>query len=473
MSTIAFIGDDNTAYALAGCVAFNPNWGAQVRAHKSVTEFLENDYQPDVMVLTDVTADDSRDILNLLAGMVVERIPTAIIAFHDGTPAMVNAGWDRLKAWTKQQNEERVQSLRGRGEEVPDYMLTNPAETTDVFIAPRALGIRGLLEQLAEPLGLPLEEVQSLPGIMAAPIPEPSAGNALTVKTSEGGDLFAFTSDKGGCGKTSSAVMFGAAIAYHSALAGKPKNVVIVDADRQSQMRSHFRDVDARKNITALKGNATPEDVRATVVQFQTSAGGEYPGLYALLGGDNNSNEHLAFRDVDLYSHLIPILRRLFDVVIVDCSVGVLKDEVTAWVVQHATRTYYVLDRSKESFDMAVAVRDGATQSAETGGLGVNRDAFRVLINRARTHGHDPMKEEWAALVHNNFTVVGTTIEGEIPDSHPEVSDAKELYALPELVQTSDMLAGPLQLLAHRAYPTVIAKSGIPGQKKKGLLGRG
>jgi hypothetical protein len=273
---------------------------------------------------------------------------------------------------------------------------------------------------------------------------------------------------------SSSAIMFGSAIAYHSTLNGHTKKVVIVDIDRQSQMRSHFLNVNPNKNITGLKENSTPDEIRNTLVQFTDSAGGAYPGLFALLGGDNNSNEHLAFRDKALYAHILPILRSMFDVVILDCSVGVLKDDVTSWSVQEADMTYYILDQLRESFDMAVAVRDGAIAPIETGGLGVDPNKLRILVTKERLRPGSTHAEWWNANMHNEFTVKGTIIEGSIPKTD-DVDEAKDDCALVEVVQTSEVLSEPLQLLAHKAFPAIIPKTGGPtvdNARKRGFLGR-
>jgi len=477
MATIAFIGDPSISLPLQVTLEFNPQWGTSVRQHSNVAAFTAADYRPDAMVITDVTSDASRDLLNLIASMVIERIPTAVIAYHDATRGMVADGWGRISAWAEEANTARVTAIRERGEDVPDWQVVNPADTTDVFIVNRGAGIAGVLGELADTLGIPRADIDAGPAAMRAPFPEPAgsmnAGSLMGEKR-RGGLLYAITTDKGGCGKTSTAIMLGSAIAYHSAANGSAKSVVVVDIDRQSQMRSHFLNADPNKNITLLKGNSTSDDVKRALVQFTDATGNPFPNMYALLGGDNNSNEHLAFRDRDLYAHVIGLLQETFDVVILDCSVGVLKDEVTSWAVQQADITYYILDQLRESLDMAIAVRDGAVRATADGGLGVAVDKFRIVVTKERLAKTSEHGRQWDASLHNKFAMEGTSIEGVIPKTD-DVDDARDDCALVEVVQTSDALAEPIQLLAHKAFPTVIPKTGGAGwtdSKKRGLLRR-
>jgi CO dehydrogenase nickel-insertion accessory protein CooC1 len=466
---IAFVGDPSVSLPLKLALAFNESWGVELRRHATVADFTNANYTPNVMLITDITSDDGSAILNLIATMTVDRISTAIISYHQATPDLIKNGWGRISEWSGKENSNRIAAMEGRGEPVEAWQRINPADSTDVFIAPRTLGIKGVLAQLATKLGISQTDIDSLPSSTSEPFPEPitTAGSLIGEKRS-GGLLYAFTSDKGGCGKTSISVMFAASIAYHSALNGKPKTVVVVDADRQSQMRSFITN-SAHGGITKLKTNSTHDDVMKALVPVTDGANNPFPGMFALLGGANESKEHIAFRDPELYSHIIAILRETFDIVVMDLSVGVLTDDFTSWVVKEADMTYYVLDQVRESIDMALAVRDGVVLPENMGGLGVKPENFRLIISKERLTGQH--KENWDARISNDFVSKGTAIEGVIPKTD-DVDNAKDDCAIVELVQTSEVLKRPLQQLAHNIYPTIIPKSGVASGKKRSIFGR-
>ena len=469
---IAVIGDRTISYPLELVLSMNPGWGIAPEHHSTIREFVSADRTPAAVLLTDLTSDDTKAMLNCVATMVCSRIPVVVIAYHHETRDIVSGAWARIEEHAKAVNDKNVASMRERGETVEKWQELNPADTTPVNIVNRESGVGGVLHTLADILGIPESDLASLPEIAYAPLPEPmTTVGSLVGQVAQGGRMYAFTSDKGGCGKTTTAVMFGAAIAYHSATQKKPLSVVIVDIDRQSQLRSHFRHIPAEAGVVNLKGDSTTDDIRSALVQFSDSEGRPFPGLHALVGGSNRS-EHLAFRESGIYQQVIPMLRGLFDVVIIDCSVGINSDTVTQWAQQEADVTYYVLDQSRESFDMAVEARDGAIDTLENGGLGLDRGNYRILVNRQRHPENSELGREWQALLNNHFVVEGTAVEAFIPESHPEVSDAKDLRALVELVQTSDVLAPSMQDLAHRAFPAVIPKPGVDttSGKRRGLF---
>lgn len=471
MKKIAFVSERATAYPLEVALGLRPEWGITASHYGTIGEFVASGEVPDAAFLTDITSDETRSLLNCLTSMILERVPVAVIAFHAETPDIVTQAWGRIEEFTRERNNASIAAMEERGEYVDESLRVAPADAVPVAIIPSARGIAGILAEFGESLGIPATDIASLPDIARQPLPEPMTGAGSALKFNEHkGRMYAVTSDKGGCGKTTLSILFGAALAYHSFAQGAPLSVIVVDLDRQSQMRSHFRGISQNIGVPMLKDNSDKHDIEAALAQFTTSGGQPFEGLYALLGGDNRS-EHLALRESGIYQHVIPMLRAMFDVVILDCSVGTASDPMTSWAQQNSDVTYYVLDQSRESLDMAVSARESALSPSENGGLGIDPAAWRVIVNRKRhtdssEHGH-----LWASHMFEHFTSQGTTVEATVPESHPEVSDAKDDQALVELVQTSDVLANHLQHLAHVAYPSVIPKTGEK-HKKRGLFSR-
>lgn len=466
---IAVIGDRTISYPIELTLSINPNWGLTPLHFETISDFIDEDVEPAAVIMTDLTSDDSRTMLNCVATLVCSRVPVVVVAYHPETRDTVLDAWGKIEEHAKATNDRVIQGMLERGETIDPEMKKNPADTTPVIIVNRESGAGGVLQTIADVLEIPRDELASLPDVAFVPLPEPMTSvGSLVGGGSKKGRMYAFTSDKGGCGKTTTAILFGAAIAYHSITQKKPLSVVIVDADRQSQLRSHFRSIPEGAGIVKLKTGATKDEIHAAAIPFEDSQGRPFPGLHALVGGSNRS-EHLAFRDSGIYSDFVPTLREMFDVVIVDCSVGINSDEVTKWLQQNSEITYYVLDQSRESFDMAVEARNAAVDDTENGGLGIARDQFRILVNRLRHGPSSDLGAEWAALLDTAFSSEGTPVEAEIPESHPEVSDSKDLRGLVELVQTSENLAPALQELAHKAFPTIIPKpsASIGGKKRR------
>lgn len=420
----------------------------------------------DGVIVTDLTGATQKELLQGIGTLLMSRVPVALIAYNQKTITEVQDQYPRLEEAILKRHSEWVARMEANGNALPDPQRNNPLQDTYLTLVPAQRGAKELLVSFGPHLRNPLSEadLSTLGPQYDIPFPAPAAaGFAATTAPGRKGRILTVISDKGGCGKSSVALMLASAVTYHTYMAGDPKSVVVVDLDRQSQLAAQFPN--AVTSVTELKPNSLPDEVMAALHPVP-----QVGQLFLLLGG-KRSGDHLALRSVELYSHVIETLADLFDLVIVDGSVGTTSDPVTAWAQQHSDGVYYVLDPSTESLTLAVDARENSLLPVDKGGLGLDPDKFRIIENRIIMDQPAAQKAEWDRAVATRLD--GSAVEAVIPDSHPEVTLAKAYEAgLVELVQTSDVLREPLRQLAKRIYPDVVVDIPETPEKKRRLWGR-
>ncbi len=421
---------------------------------------------PDAVVFTDLTGDTLKDVMNAAGSMLMSRVPVAVLAYNTDTIAKLQGSYPALEESIARKHAEMLERKRENGQEISASERENPLANTEFILSPASNGIGGVIQELGPALRNPLQ-VGELSDKYFKPLPHPVARTSSAQKAtpaSRQGQVITMVSDKGGCGKTSTSLLLGSALAYHTFQSDDPKTVCVVDLDRQSQMRGHYPTV--REDITLLRANSTADEVKSALHAIP-----EVGNLYVLLGG-KNTNEHLAMRTADLYDNVVKQLRSMFDVVILDASVGTNSDAVTKWAQQSSDTVFYVLDHSSESVHLAVDAHADALRSIEDGGLGLSEDTWQVVINRARETS--PSFE--AFMVEVDKQIGMKKVASVLPNSDPEVSDAKDEGRLVQLVQTSPVLAHPLYVLAKRIFPNIVdttvnAETSEP--RKKRFFGKG
>jgi MinD-like ATPase involved in chromosome partitioning or flagellar assembly len=463
--TVAVVGDATItallSFALApfGCTVLRTDTiGSLIDARRegSVPRDLDG------VIVTDLTGASHKELLQGVGSLLLARVPVALIAYDQSTVTFMESAYPTLEAGILKTHGEWIARQEANGRTLTAVDRENPLHSTYLTLAPASGGAELLLNKFGPTLRTPIaaEALTGLGPQYAMPFPHPTGSGfaATTGSTGRSGRILTVISDKGGCGKSSVALMLASSLAYHTYLAGQPKSVVVVDLDRQSQLAAQFPS--ATGSITSLRSNSLPDEVMAACHDVP-----EVGNLWLLLGS-RRSGDHLALRTVELYSHIITTLANLFDVVIVDGSVGTTSDPVTSWAQQHSDGVYYVLDPSTESLTLAVDARENSLLPVDKGGLGLDTEKFRIIENRVIEAQPAAHKAEWNRAVAQRLS--GTTIEARLPDSHPEVTLAKAYEGgLVELVQTSDVLREPLRDLAMRIYPDIVKDDDSSGKRKK------
>lgn len=199
-----------------------------------------------------------------------------------------------------------------------------------------------------------------------------------------GQKTFAVTSSKGGSGKSTTALMLAAQIAqssrvaFEQGLAPKPLKVVLVDMDtRDGQVGSLI----ATYVPTALNIRVAPtwdkETILANLVHDQRL------GIDALLAPVRPRTAD----DVgpDFYRHVIRMLQRTHDVVIMDTSVAYLDPLISTVCLPEASAILFVTTLATTSVQgMARALRE-ITEPVESGGMGISRSKIGVVVNQSVT----------------------------------------------------------------------------------------
>jgi Mrp family chromosome partitioning ATPase len=407
---------------------------------------------PDGVIMTDLTGDTRKELVNGIGTMLMSRVPVAVIAYDPDNLQFLIDTYPKLEESILSTHAQWLARMADNGEPVPEADRVNPLATTYLTLTDTAGGASQLLREFGPNLRDPLteDEVAALGPQYARPFPRPTAGagfGATDAAKGRAGRVLTVISDKGGCGKSSVALMLASSIAYHTYRGGQPKSVVVVDMDRQSQLGSQFPS--AVSGVSQLKANSSADEVMSALHHVA-----DVDNVWLLLGG-RRTGDHLALRTVELYAHVVPILASMFDVVIVDGSVGTTSDPVTAWAQQHSDGVYYVLDQSTESLALAVDARDNTVLPVELGGLGLDAARFKVIENRVLLDLPAWQRNEWNRAVAARLGEAA--VEAVIPDSHPEVTMAKsEENGVLYLVQTSDVLREPLRLLAKRIFPDIV-----------------
>lgn len=195
---------------------------------------------------------------------------------------------------------------------------------------------------------------------------------------------FAVTSSKGGSGKSTTAIMLASQIAqssikaYEAGLIEKPLKVVLVDMDtRDGQVGSLI----SKYVPTALNIRVAPTWDEETVLSNLVHD--SRLGIDALLAPVRPRTAD----DVgpDFYRHVIGVLQRTHDVVIMDTSVNYLDPLISTVCLPIADAILFVTTLATTSVQgMARALRE-ITEPAESGGMGINRNKIGIVVNQSVT----------------------------------------------------------------------------------------
>ena len=411
------------------------------------------------VIFTDMTSDTLQAIVSTIENVLLARISCAVIAYNRETLDVIERNYANLEASITKEHQEALQRKENLGQTFTDAERRNPLETTELILSSADAGVGGVMQALGPHLRNPIPETElaRLGEKYFQPLPNPHIKK--TAARQHQARIIAVVSDKGGCGKTSTSILLGSALAFHTSRT-EPKSVVIVDLDRQSQMRGHYPN--ETRDITMLRADSSSDEVLSALHVVP-----EISGLRVLLGGQN-TGEHLALRSVDLYENVLEHLATHFDVVILDCSVGTNSDDVTKWAQQQADDVFYILDQSAESIQLAAAAKQVALLPEAEGGLGIEPDRWSVIMNRVRDKQGDPYRDSFDESIDRQ--VGFDHVFAVIPDSHPEVSIAKDAGKLVELVRTSDQLAPVMLQIAKAIFPFI--QDNTLSTPKRRLFGR-
>ena len=407
----------------------------------------------DGVVFTDITGDSVKEILSATGGAILRRSPVAVVCFKEQSAQAVTDSYDAFEVALT----NHFQALQAKGL----VKGANPIETTNIHIIPASGGPAQLLRDFGTDLVRPINVPAELPPAFSQPFEAPdSSGFAshATPAPATGGRIVTVISDKGGCGKTSVALMLASSVAFHTAVANQAKKVVVVDLDRQSQLGARFPT--AHSNIERLQHDSGIEEIRAALHQHE-----HYPNLSFLFGGER-SGDHLALRTKELYSNILNQLQEYYDLVVVDGSVGTSSDPVTVMAQQMSDGVYYVLDHAVESLRLAQHSYNLTVLPVEDGGVGIAPEKFRVIQNRISTD--KSLRKEWESVVNTELPNITTEVVIPAAYAEMEVANSREGGIL-ELCDTSDVLREPLKKLAVSLYPDVVYDTADP-VKKKGLF---
>jgi len=471
---VAVVGDDSLFTPLS----YLPlDW--HLVKHNNVSDLMDSlrSRGPvDGVILGDRFAGKSLDdVLKHVARLLLNGIPCALVAYSSGTRSEVEAAWPKMEIAMRHTYDQMIQSRDDAGEEVTDEQRVSPSDSTFFAVVEANGGAQHLMKSFGPRMTSPfaLYELSTLDDPRyAQPFPAPGDTGFVSEDLALGerkARIVTVVSDKGGCGKTSLSLMFAATVAYESLKAGKPKRVVVVDLDRQSQISSMFPQ--AKKSVMDLKPNSTSEQIEEAI----HSPVAELPNL-GLVVGAPSSSDHRAMRTAELYSHIITVIAAdLADLVVIDGSVGITDDPVTVWAQQNSYAVYYVLDQLSNSLALAADAYSDSTRPSELGGVGLSPDRFVLVENMVLDVNPEARKEFLSSLARR---LPDVAIHGRIPHGGIRVHAAQQ--EMPEggllrLAINDEPLSESLQEWAQKLYPELFYTAEVQGEfasdkkKKKGL----
>jgi|FLOH01.1.fsa_nt_gi cellulose biosynthesis protein BcsQ len=471
---VAVVGDDSLFTPLS----YLPlDW--ELTKHANVTDLMDSlraDGSVDGVILGDRFAGRSLDdVLKHVARLLLNGIPCALVAYSAGTREEIESAWPKMEKAMRHTYDQMIQAREDAGEEIPDDQQVSPSDSTFFAVVESGGGAQHLMKSFGPRILNPfaLYELSMLDDPRyAQPFPSPGDAGFVHEELSLGerkARIVTVASDKGGCGKTSLALMFGATVAYESLKAGRPKRVVVVDLDRQSQISAMFPQ--AQKSIMDLKPNSTSEQIDDVIHRPLP----DLPNL-GLVVGAPSSSDHRAMRTLDLYSHVVSVIASdLADLVVIDGSVGITDDPVTMWAQQNSYAVYYVLDQLSNSLALAVDAFSDSTRPQELGGAGLAPERFVLVENMVLDVNPEARKEFLSSLARR---LPDVAIHGRIPHGGIRVHAAQQ--EMPEggllrLAINDEVLSGSLQEWAQKLYPELFYTPEIKGEfsadkKKRGLL---
>ena len=261
----------------------------------------------------------------------------------------------------------------------PDHALYQP-----VASAPGRRMATATAAQPLPPADVPVLN-SAVPTAGSGSFPTPyGQEDPLTRPPLPGQVTMAVTSSKGGSGKSTVAMMVAAQIAHSSRLAfeqglvDRPKKVVLIDMDtRDGQVASLV----GQYIPTALNIRVTPswdeETILANLVHDDRL------GIDALLAPVRPRTAD----DVgpDFYRHVIRMLQRTHDVVVMDTSVNYLDPLISTVCLPEATAILFVTTLATTSVQGMARALQEITQTTENGGMGIPRTKIGIVVNQAVT----------------------------------------------------------------------------------------
>lgn len=194
----------------------------------------------------------------------------------------------------------------------------------------------------------------------------------------------AVTSSKGGSGKSTIAMLVAAQIAHSSrkafeqGLVDRPKKVVLIDMDtRDGQVASLV----GQYIPTALNIRVSPDWDEETILANLVHD--DRLGIDALLAPVRPRTAD----DVgpDFYRHVIRMLQRTHDVVVMDTSVNYLDPLISTVCLPEATAILFVTTLATTSVQGMARALQEITQTTENGGMGISRKKIGIVVNQAVT----------------------------------------------------------------------------------------
>ncbi len=194
----------------------------------------------------------------------------------------------------------------------------------------------------------------------------------------------AVTSSKGGSGKSTIAMLVAAQIAHSSrkafeqGLVDRPKKVVLIDMDtRDGQVASLV----GQYIPTALNIRVSPDWDEDTILANLVHD--DRLGIDALLAPVRPRTAD----DVgpDFYRHVIRMLQRTHDVVVMDTSVNYLDPLISTVCLPEATAILFVTTLATTSVQGMARALQEITQTTDNGGMGISRKKIGIVVNQAVT----------------------------------------------------------------------------------------
>ncbi len=235
------------------------------------------------------------------------------------------------------------------------------------------------------------------------------------------GRVLTFFSNKGGAGKSTTAIMTATTIAQGSAAAGRPLKVVLVDMDtRDGQVASFIQTYTPTALNIRAKQDWGPETIQANLVPSKNLM------IDCLLAPVRPRTAD----DVgpDFYRHVINVLRTTHDVVILDCSVAYLDPLIATVCLPEADRAVFITTMAAPAVEgMARSMRE-MREAIDSGGVGVDMRKVGVVLNQTIDNVHMTGQQVVQAAL-------GAPLIGAIPVAFLDLLNATNTGRLYQLVK--------------------------------------
>lgn len=275
--------------------------------------------------------------------------------------------------------------------------------------------------------------------------PEPVAASSRPTETKPGYTI-AVNSSKGGSGKTTTAIGLAGALAR-----GNPGlRVCLVDLDiydgQVATMLNTY--MPTAMSIRLDPRGVTDDGVLANLVTHRRL------GISALLAPVKpQSADDLS---PEWYRQVLRVLRRHFDVVILDCGVSYLQPLLATVALPDADVVLTVTTLTVTSLGGLARMLRALTDDSERAGLGLPREKFGIVVNGAMNGVHVERKTVLEGSL-------GIPIVGVVPHAARDVAIATNTYAPHKLLDHPD-LGSAYRDLAARVLPSTQAATAPEGQ---------